>query len=306
MNLHVWVVCNMTSEDNNANEPETISKEDILLEVGELLKSEREKSSTSIDTVANALNLRKIYLNALEAGDWTDMPGEVYALGFLRQYADYLHLDLSQSIEKLKSGHYHLTKPLTFPDPPIAPQKSWMVFAALAFIALFVGFNVFDHTPPAPLPSQLMQDAAVHMQKDKNSIVINEKIEASTKESSTVTAIATTLPSNKGNALKPTIKTKGIDAKKISSYNYKLTAVTADVWLQLHDSNEPPALVREALLKKGESMQVTSPKPLRLTSGNALSLKIILNKQTIIQVNQLGEKGKVLHNYLLQKKEPLP
>ena len=298
----------MTSEDNNANGSETISKEDILLEVGELLKNEREKSSTSIDTVANALNLRKIYLNALEAGDWTDMPGEVYALGFLRQYADYLHLDLSQSIEKLKSGHYHLTKPLTFPDPPVAPKKSWMIFAALAFIVLFVGFNVFDHTPPAPLPSQLMQDAAVHIQKDKSSSVNNKKPEASTTESSAVaiTLPTTTLSSNKADALKPTIKTKAIDANKISSYNYKLTAVTADVWLQLHDSNEPPALVREALLKKGESMQITSLKPLRLTSGNAPSLKIILNKQTIIQVNQLGEKGKVLHNYLLQKKKTKP
>lgn len=297
----------MTSEDNSAKKPETISKEDILLEVGKLLKAEREKSSTSIDTVANALNLRKIYLNALEAGDWTDMPGEVYALGFLRQYANYLRLDLNQSIEKLKSGHYHLTKPLTFPDPPVAPKKTWMVFAALAFIVLFIGFNVFNHTPPAPLPSQLMQDTATHIQKDKSSVANNEKPKTSTtKENSTVTAVAVTLPSNNNDVLKPVIKTKHIDANKISSYNYKLTAVTADVWLQLHDSNEPPALIREALLKKGESMQVTSPKPLRLTSGNALSLKIILNKQTIIQVNQLGEKGKVLHNYLLQKKEALP
>ncbi len=305
----------MPSKENSANEPKDLSREDILLEVGELLKSERQKSSISIDMVANALNLRKVYLEALETGDWSGMPGEVYALGFLRQYAAYLHLDLDHTIEKLKSGHYQLTKPLTFPDPPIAPKKSWMIIAAIAFVLLFIGLNVFDHKP-APLPSQLMQDTATHMQeKDKIASSNGEASKKATTTENPAEIKTTSLPNHKQNILKKNIKmnkeaktpVKSLDTHKQQTvYAYKLTAVTSDVWLQLHDSNEPPALIREALLKKGESMQVTYPKPLRLTSGNALSLKITLNKQTIIQVNQLGEKGKVLRKYLLQKKDSLP
>lgn len=306
----------MSGEDSSVSKLQTVSKEDILLEVGRLLKGERQRTSTSIDTVANALNLRESYLKALEAGDWSNMPGEVYALGFLRQYADYLNLNLDDSIEKLKSGHYHLTKPLTFPDPPVAPKKSWMIFAAVAFVLLFIILNIFDHTP-APLPSQLMQNSAVTMQNadeitHENNIPSTEKLNDSQQEEPIEQAITTSLPSSKDSTLKPTLKieqkaqVKRTDINEVLTYNYKFTAVTNDVWLQLHDSNEPPTLIREALLKKGESMQVTYSKPLRLTSGNALSLKITLNKQVIIQVNQLGEKGKVLRSYLLQKNAALP
>lgn len=303
----------MSSTEDNTKQPQAISREDILLEVGELLKSERHKASISVDVVANALNLRTAYIKGLEAGDWTEMPGEVYAAAFLRQYADYLQLDVNSSIEKLKSGGYHLTKPLTFPDPPVAPNKTWMIIAALSFILLFIGFNVFNHTP-APLPSQLMQDSAEHMKSLDKPNVANSEEPKITKEKpiaikTTVLAISSSDTQSTPKAaikVNPKSSVISVDTKKISSYVYKLTAVTSDVWLQLHNSNEPPALIREALLKKGESMRVTYPKPLRLTSGNALSLKIYLNNQAIIEVNQLGEKGKVLHKYLLQKKKHLP
>ncbi|MBN4082199.1 DUF4115 domain-containing protein [Mariprofundus ferrooxydans] len=298
----------MSSDETiSDNSEKGLSREAILLEVGELLKSERDKKTISIDMVANALNFRKIYLEALEAGDWSNMPGEVYALGFLRQYAAYLHLDLDHTIGKLKSGHYQLTKPLTFPDPPVAPKKSWMMVAALAFILLFIGLNLFDHTP-APLPSQLMQESAVHMQgTDKLNIPNTEAPKTSTKE-----PVVVILTSGKDSALQSKAKIEKsskveiLATKKVSSYHYKLIAVTGDVWLQLHDSNEPPALIREVLLKKGESMKVTYSEPLRLTSGNALALKIYLNNHPIVEVNKLGEKGKVLRSYLLQKKNALP
>jgi len=302
-----------SADEVTVDNPETLSREAILLEVGELLRSERNKKTISIEMVANALNFRKVYLEALEAGDWSNMPGEVYALGFLRQYATYLHLNLDHTIEKLKSGHYQLTKPLTFPDPPVAPKKSWMMVAALAFILLFIGLNLFDHTP-APLPSQLMQDSAVNMQKsDKANDTSNT---ATPKNLTTDTVVkpeaVTNVTKGKEKQLQSTPKAKikpkiEIPAtQETSPYNYKFTAVTGDVWLQLHDRNEPPALIREVLLKKGESMRVTSPKALKLTSGNSLALKIYLNKKLIVQVNELGEKGKVLRGHLLQKKKFLP
>jgi len=303
----------MPSDETIADNPETLSREAILLEVGELLKSERSKKNISIDMVAKALNLRKSCLEALESGHWSNMPGEVYALGFLRQYAVYLHLDLNHTIEKLKSGHYQLTKPLTFPDPPIAPKKSWMIIAAFAFILLFAGLNLFNYTP-APLPSQLMQDSALNMQKaGKDNYTSNiETPKHSTVDTAINPAVVSNLIKDKEESLQSTAKAEEgfklevSNSKIVSPYNYKFTAVTGDVWLQLHDSKEPPALIREVLLKKGESMKVASPKVLKLTSGNPLALKVYLNNKLIAQVNQLGEKGKVLRNYLLQKKKSLP
>jgi len=303
----------MPSDETITDKPEGLSREAILLELGELLKSERGKKNISLDTVSSALNLRKVYLEALESSDWSHMPGEVYALGFLRQYAAYLHLNLDHTIEKLKSGHYQLTKPLTFPDPAVAPKKSWMIVAALIFILLFIGLNVFNHTP-APLPSQLMQNSAVQIQgADKLKHASNTVESESSNKDVLVKSTAITKPvKGKEAAHQSTLNTnkklkiETSNSKLLPAYSYKFTAVTDDVWLQLHDSNEPPTLIREVLLRKSESMKVTYSKALRLTSGNPLALKISLNNKPLVQVNQLGKKGKVLRNYLLEKKNLLP
>ena len=279
----------MSSDEPITTEQEAPSRESILVEVGNTLKSARDRKNLSIDSIASDLKLRKVYLQALEDGDWSSIPGEVYALGFLRQYAHYLQLDLDERIKQLKSGNYQLTKPLTFPDPPIAPKRSWMIAAALLFIILFIGFNIWA-PDPAPLPSDLMQESAETLQHADTKPLTQAKLSDNNKTNSLTTT--KTVTDKTAGQTEP--------SQKPTMYHYTLTAVNGDVWLQLHDSSEPPTLIREVLLKQGEHMDISHPTPLRLTSGNPLALKIDLNQKNIVQVNQLGEKGKVLRDYLLQ------
>ena len=126
------------------NIQEASSREELLLELSGCLKRAREAQELSIEEIALSLKLRVVYLHALESGNWDEMPGEVYAIGFLKQYAAYLNIDVSESVKMLKTGEYILTKPLTFPDSPLAPSKTWVIVAALAFIVLFILFNLFD------------------------------------------------------------------------------------------------------------------------------------------------------------------
>ena len=283
-------------EDTNCESTAT-SREEALICIAKKLCEAREKENITIDTAAHALKLRKIYLEALESGDWSDMPGEVYAIGFLRQYADYLHLDLGSSIEKLKSGQYQFTKPLTFPDPPIAPAKKWALAALLLFIVLFIGLNSFDESS-APLPSQLMQESAQHTlaSTPPSATAIQQSLKENTPVETDVPAIETPKDSP--------IATK--QPKQPIMYTYRLTAVTGDVWLQLHEAGNPPVLIREALLKKGQVMELSHHKPLLLDSGNALALQIDLNGERIVQAGSLGKKNKVLHAYALQLKTTQP
>lgn len=61
--------------------------------IGRELSDERIRRGQSLDEVAEALRIRRDYVAALERGDWSGMPGEVYGEGFLRSYARYLDLD---------------------------------------------------------------------------------------------------------------------------------------------------------------------------------------------------------------------
>ena len=134
------------------------------------------------------------------------MHDDIYVLCFLRQYSQYLNVDLSDEIHRLKNDQYALTKPLTFPDPPVAPSRRWAWIAGIAFVLLFILFNVasenqpIDHqrndqqntadaTVPAAVEKALVIPPA--LQPTENSQTTADRIQASKPDSGSETIAAT-------------------------------------------------------------------------------------------------------------------
>jgi cytoskeletal protein RodZ len=129
-------------EEQQQQPTELTGRQALLHEIGSKLSQSRSTSGESIEQAVRKLKLRKSHLQALENGDWDNMPDDVYVLGFLRQYSQYLGIDLSDELHRLKNNQYALTKPLTFPDPPVAPSRRWAWIAGTAFVVLFILFNI--------------------------------------------------------------------------------------------------------------------------------------------------------------------
>jgi len=63
------------------------------------LKSIRELKGISLRDIANETKISTTYLKAIEEGDYSEMPEDIYARGFIRAYASYLGLNSEQFIE---------------------------------------------------------------------------------------------------------------------------------------------------------------------------------------------------------------
>lgn len=72
--------------------------------IGQRLKRAREYNHLTLEKAAGATRIRLQYLQALEADDFSAMPSPVQARGFLRNYADYLGLDLEQMVSELRQA----------------------------------------------------------------------------------------------------------------------------------------------------------------------------------------------------------
>jgi len=70
--------------------------------VGALLRQSREGAGLNIADAARALRISQKYLEALEDGRHTDLPGAAYAIGFVRSYAEHLHLDSDEIVRRYK------------------------------------------------------------------------------------------------------------------------------------------------------------------------------------------------------------
>jgi cytoskeletal protein RodZ len=61
-----------------------------LKKLGEKLRGKREEMNLSLKEVENATSIRTMYLQAIEEGKVEHFLSNVYALGFIRQYANFL------------------------------------------------------------------------------------------------------------------------------------------------------------------------------------------------------------------------
>lgn len=88
------------------------------ISVGELLRMHRERNGQELQTVANQLRVRLVYLEAIEDGRFKELPGTTYAVGFLRSYADYLGLDSADVVRRFREevARAHGQPRLIFPN----------------------------------------------------------------------------------------------------------------------------------------------------------------------------------------------
>jgi len=285
----------------------------LLIRIGGHLREAREAQGKQLTDMVRELKLRKVYLEAMENGKWEVLPDEVYAIAFLRQYAAHLKLDLDDDINKIKNRQYQLTRPLTFPDPPVAPSRRWAWIAAALFLVLFLAFNIFNHDIEAPSPTDPIP-AAVPLSSEPAAALPDaesmnspdhtsqaENIEPA--ETDSPAPVETTAPSIN----LPTQDAAVSEQTTPVLHSYRFEAVGDAVWLQVYlpdDSGSASGdLRKEVLLNAGHHLLLNEPySRLWLTTGNAGALQISIDEKIINAVGSLGDIGTVLRNYQLSIK----
>ncbi|OIP99858.1 MAG: hypothetical protein AUK35_05815 [Zetaproteobacteria bacterium CG2_30_46_52] len=299
----------MTNEkDQEPVDDNTYAKEALFCEVGATLREVRESKGISKEKIIKALKFSPHFLDALESGNWADLPGEVYAVGFLRQYAQLLEINVEPQIQRIKSNTFELTAPITYPDAPISPNKTWVAVAVLMFVAVFIFMNLGDEDKPsqntaASLTEQPLQEATTTVaevmvtemlpqEQDEAAIVVAQ-------QSPTSDALVVNNPKRNKTMVVDVINSNFTASGEMKTYSF--FAVHEDVWLQLFEQidDEEPILLREALLKAGESFAVKTSEKLLLTSGNSMALEISSDQEVLFAPGSLGKQGKVLKKYLL-------
>ena len=67
--------------------------------IGERLCKAREGWGLSLGEVASKVSVKCSYLAAVEAGQYQDLPGDVYTLEYIKKYARFLHMDSKKAVE---------------------------------------------------------------------------------------------------------------------------------------------------------------------------------------------------------------
>lgn len=109
--------------------------------VGGLLRASRLRCGEDLDVIAQVLRIRRRHLQAIEDGNFDQLPGTTYAVGFIRTYADYLGLDSEEVVRRFK-GEQTLQPgktpkaDLVFPSPM---SETGIPRGAVVFLGVVIG-----------------------------------------------------------------------------------------------------------------------------------------------------------------------
>jgi cytoskeleton protein RodZ len=135
-----------------------------MFEIGASLREARTRRGLSLDDVTAGLRIRERYVTALEEERWELMPGEAYAKGFLRMYAEFLGLDGSLYVDEYNDRVATHQEEALVPDS-LAPSKgrsrllSRTIVGVVAVATAVAALNAFGSG--SPTSSQVQADLSI-------------------------------------------------------------------------------------------------------------------------------------------------
>ena len=249
--------------------------------IGDLLRRERERQNLSIKDIEKATSIRALYIDAIEKGEYKTLPGEVYAKGFVRNYANYLELNAneivnafneemhpqeelqesagSSSVEEARQEQSAERNREEYRGPKITSLESYpmekkshgvrnaLMVAAVVFVVAFAALIAFggDEEPSAPAPRAKTQTQQGQKQTEA--------------------------------APKPAVD--GVEVK-LSFTDLCWTEVVVDGKTEF-----------EGTAEKGKVLTLKGKDKVRITAGNAGALHYSLNGK---DMGAIGQKGEVV------------
>ncbi len=127
--------------------------------VGEKLKNKRTKKRISLERAEDETKIRVKYLEALESDNYDAFSSHIYALGFLRRYADFLGLSADELIKQQEQMFKNYPKKINRLTPAVIKKTSSFIitskfiiifFIVIAIVAIFgyIGFEIKKFSAP--------------------------------------------------------------------------------------------------------------------------------------------------------------
>lgn len=285
-------------------------------DVGLTLAEARKEQNLTIKQVADQIYIRQRYLEDLEVGDFSDLPGRVYIFGFIRTYARLLNLDGEELIRRVSTlpNYQRGQSPIPMPSEEEPNFPILIVSAALIFLIVMGGYFFLKPTtkvsPPAIINETIVddskperaQESAVNSfskEDSKEDVSEAEQLELPKEAPSQIQLNA--IPSNdKSSTETPaeSITSESITKEEIPNalFQKKITLKASEPsWIEIRD--EAGRILFMKVLKSGEEYVVPEKPGITMNTGNAGGLDIFVGDT---KLPTLGAHGDVKRGIRLE------
>lgn len=172
--------------------------------VGPQLRAAREKKGLTVEQVAAETRISQHHIRAIEEGDFSQLPGRTYAIGFAKNFAKVVELDQQDVADMVRAelnAHGPPEQPArqTFEpgDPARAPSRTLVWLSVFGVAMLLAGLFAAVRTmfqPAAELPSLVEQQEAEEQRLAREQTAAEAQPDAAQSPSGPVVFTATEEP----------------------------------------------------------------------------------------------------------------
>ena len=285
---------------------ETVN-DDFTLGIGTALRDARVTRNLSLAEVSALLRIREAHLEAIELEDFDQLPGNVYAIGFIRTYAQYLELNESDLIMRFKAASVESgMTDMVFEEEEETEQISGALKISLLVVGalvVYVLWLVAGTQNDGITVSTVVQTPAVPVEAlaapTPSAVVADE---AAASSAAAVETPATSRASDEAALAAATIEgpadvkpnTQLIDTKPVPS-KVEIRA-TRRTWMRLE--NAQGRVLFSSVIDEGEGFELPDDMNYILATRDAGALTYFVNNQAVAPV---GRRGQILTNRNLKR-----
>lgn len=254
--------------------------------VGTILRQERVRQGLLLGDIAIQTRIAQRFLEAIEAEEFSRLPGLIFTRNFVRQYAEALHLDPAPLLTSLPKVNL---EPEAIPDPPgfvpsphrdyarLTGMLSTLMWLGLAGVASLGAYVYFNPKHPVPIGKSVAMERSLPSVNspqsetpDGNPVPVPPPSASPQPESSSSPAVVSGHPTDP----------LGLPVQVVLK-------ATEDSWVQIVADGKTAFT---GILHPNDSRAVEANALVKVTAGNAGGVEISLNGKSL---DPLGPSGQV-------------
>lgn len=250
---------------------------------GSFIKRERELRGITLDEIAAETKIGKKFLHALEDDDYDSIPAPTFIKGFLRAYSKHIGLDGNDVVLRYEDFIERTTEKIEVVDEQAAQpvNKNYYLTAIIAVIGLviLILLAIYFFWP---------DNSRTDQQSEKGKEA-SERISESIEDSKIADIPQRNIPDITTTTEETKSSTSGIPFKEIPQKKLTLSfSASQETWLLVIIDD---TVVKDVMLKPGETIKWAGEKGFQVTIGNAGGVKAVFNGKPL---KLPGDTGKVV------------
>lgn len=248
-------------------------------DIGTILKSSRLKQKKTMEEISSELCIRKIYLTALEEGDYDTLPPIPYGIGYVRTYASYLGLNPERAVRLYKAASIVEDKHESNEQENVETNKSSVKHIVVGILSLVIIYAVWS------LYNVSQQYKDISEVSEPEDTLVEETVLIDSSDGSITTEVETLVEETKSTEViaEPVIEQSKIDDKTTNEKEIKteepvvendvVLEFSGESWVELKGKNKTYI---QGVFHKGDKKKISYVNNLFLSVGRPSNVKVII------------------------------